>query len=286
MGAAVPAPSLDSRYRRRGGVVEDGPGVELGQVRAGFAPRVRWGDPAQDPLRGQGFGGGARGLEDAFGGDVGAGQGGVQVGGFGVGAGGVEGDDGVAAAVLQPFDDVAQGGGGVQGGGEQGAGEDLFPGGVEERVASGAADGGHEVPGQPGRGFDAVRVGDLADRPQRIPPPLLGVVGDVLRVEHPHRAQLGAGAAGQRPQVGLVGGRDREAGRGAHGGHGEGAGLVRPRAHDDQGDVFPGHAHVVPVEAADPDPHLIARDAAAAVVREGRSSRALVWAAWPVRSPS
>ena len=172
--------------------VEDGPGVELGQLGAGFAPRGRWGDPAQDALRGEGFGGGARGLEDAFGGHVRAGEGGVQVGGFGVGACGVEGDDGVAAAVLQPLHNLAQGGGGVEGGGEQGAGEDLFPGGVEERVTAGAADGGHEVPGQPAGGFDPVRVGDLADRPQGIPPPLLGVVGDVLRVEHPDRAQLGA----------------------------------------------------------------------------------------------
>ena len=124
--------------------------------------------------RGQGFGGGAGGLEDAFGGDVGAAEGGVEVGGFECGAGGVERDDGVAAAVLQPADDVAEGAGGVEGGGEQGAGEDLFAGGVEERVAAGAADGGHEVPGQPGGGFDPVGVGDLADRAQGVPPPLSG----------------------------------------------------------------------------------------------------------------
>ena len=112
-------------------------------------------------------------------------------------------------------------------------------------------------------GFDPVRVGHLPDRPQRIPPPPLGVVGDVLGVEHPHRAEFGAGCAGQRPQVGLVRGRHREAGSGAHGGHRQGAGLVRPRPHDDQRDVLPGHAHVASVEAPDPDPHLITRHAAA-----------------------
>ena len=165
MGAAVPAPSLDSRYRVEGvwsrtvqgsSSGRSGPGsrhVAGGvtqrrircEVRALVAVRAVWKMPLAVDVR--------------------AGEGGVQVGGFGVGACGVEGDDGVAAPVLQPLHHLGQTGGGVEGGGEQGAGEDLFPGGVEERVASGAADGGHEVPGQPAGGFDPVGVGDLADRP-------------------------------------------------------------------------------------------------------------------------
>ena len=247
-----------------GGVVEDGPGVELGQVGAGFAPGVRWGDPAQDPFGGQGFGGGAGGLEDAFGGDVGAARGlAFEVGGFGVGAGGVEGDDGVAAAVLQPVRRRRAAVPWDEGGGEQGAGEDLFAGGVEERVAAGAADGGHEVPGQPGGGFDPVGVGDLADRAQGVPPPCLRGGRRCL--------------AGRTTQTGPSSARDplvsahRSAllevattrpGAAQHGGHGQRAGLVRPRPHDDQGDVLPGHPHVASVQAPNADSHLIARDRA------------------------
>ena len=122
---------------------EELPDVEFDEPPAGWgwgAPGVGWGDPAQDPFGGQGLGGGAGGLVDAFGGDLGAAEGGLEVAGLDVRAGGVERGDRVPAAVLQPADDVAEGAAG-DGGGEQGAGEDLFGGGGEERVACGPRTG-------------------------------------------------------------------------------------------------------------------------------------------------
>ena len=89
------------------------------------------------------------------------------------------------------------------------------------------------------------RVG-VADRRAAGPTTSLLGVGDGLRVERPHRPRPAAQAGGERPQVGLVGGGDREPGCGEHGGDGEGAGLVRPRPHHDQGDVLPGHPHLPP----------------------------------------
>ena len=136
--------------------------------------------------------------------------------------------------VGQPLVHVDQGPA-ADGGGQQQGRQQLL-GGRAPDVAAVVLDGRDEVTGEP------VRLGDGGQLAQRVPPPGLLGVADVLRVEGPDRlAGLGrTQLGGLLPALGLVRGQDDGAGRRQGDRDGEGGGLTRTRRHDRDGDVLPG----------------------------------------------
>jgi hypothetical protein len=98
-----------------------------------------------------------------------------------------------------------------RGGGEEQGAQQVLGGRPPQVLLVRVIDGEHEMPGQP------VRVLHRGQPMERVPPPTLLLVGDVLRIEQPHRAaRLLAKGGGGGPQIGLVAGGDDRARRRQH----------------------------------------------------------------------
>ncbi len=111
---------------------------------------------------------------------------------------------------------------------QQHAGEQVHAGAVEERIRLGVR--------RPGSRREILRelccAGVVGDVGERVPPPGRLLAGDLLRVEHPHRALLRADVARRVQHVALVRRRDDGAGRGDEPGDHQRRRLADPRAGD------------------------------------------------------
>ena len=119
-------------------------------------------------------------------------------------------------------------------GGEDQVGQELGGGRSPDVAVLLIGDGHHEPAGEPGRVIQAQAPGE------GVPPPGLGGVGDVLRVEHPHPPDCVSMFGGGQVEVGLVGAGHHRAGCVQDGRDGEGGGLARTRREDGEDDVLPG----------------------------------------------